>query len=122
MRTRMIIIIAMFMLVSPIRAETTNPQLDFLGTEIPPQVNHLIDSSIEANAIEPPTNIQRLSLGQAISIVTGGVIGYRISNILLRSVIGKYANTADLIAFNMMGIMFGGVFAGKWCGAGWWPC
>lgn len=122
MRTNVwIITIAILISLSPVKAETTNSQIDFLLDEAL-QKNNLIDSSIEANAIEPPTNIQRLSLGQAVSIITGSVIGYRISNSLLRYVIGRYANTADLVTFNMMGIMFGGIFGGKWCDARWWPC
>lgn len=68
------------------------------------------------------SNIQRLSLGQMISLVTGGALGAYTGNSLVRQVIGRYANTPDRIAFIVMGTIFGAIFGGQWCDNGWWPC
>ena len=68
------------------------------------------------------TNLERLSVGQMVTFVTGGLLGAYVGSSLVRHVIGRYANNPDRLAFMMMGTMFGAIFSGQWCENGWWPC
>ncbi|CAK0762257.1 membrane hypothetical protein [Gammaproteobacteria bacterium] len=115
-------LIVMLITAFPSMAATNEAQSSFplldenIGTQYSVVTEH------PARSFTFKSTIQRLSIGQMISFISGGFLGGYVATSLVGRVIGRYANTPDRVAFLMMGTIFGAILGGQWCDDGWWPC
>jgi hypothetical protein len=97
------------------------PLLDENSGMIAHQQNQVAGGEYPARDIPYRTTIQKLTFGQAVSLVTGGILGSMAARAILGRVLGRILHP-DRLAFSLGGFMLGAVLGGQWCDKGLWPC